>query len=104
MLKVHKYGVASLAMAGLLAAGTARPAFARDETRPPQDKVAMGEEEMKHLLTLMADKDGKVSEEAFMRYVQAEFRRLKKDEQGRVDVLEVSDPPARTVNFSAAGK
>jgi hypothetical protein len=100
MLKIHKYTLIGLSVSTFLAAGTA---IAREQTPPPSDKVVMGQETVKQLLPLMADKSGKVSEEEFMKYMQAQFKSLHKDEHGRVDVI-VADPPARPVNFSSVGK
>jgi hypothetical protein len=49
-------------------------------------------------------KKGKVAEQAFMRYMQAKFGRLKKDEDGQIDVPKVTYPPSRPVTFSALGR
>jgi hypothetical protein len=49
------------------------------------------------------DKDGKVSEEAFMKYMQAKFKKLKKDERGVADSKEGTSQGEMTT-FSAAGK
>lgn len=104
MIRSHNYALAGLAVATLLAAETVGTALAREELHPPQDNVAMGQEQVKQLLPLMADKKGKVSEQAFMRYMQAEFGRLKKDEDGQIDVPKVTYPPSRPVTFSALGR
>jgi hypothetical protein len=70
----------------------------------PQDNVAMGEDEVKRLLTLMdADKNGKVSKKEFMAFMEAEFKRLDKDNNGYLDQKELSqsalrvNPPASAV-------
>jgi hypothetical protein len=105
MLRSRNYALAGLAVVTWLAAGTARTALAREELRFQQDKIAMGQDEVKQFLPLMADEKGKVSEAAFMKYMQAEFKRLNKDEQGKVDVLEGTDHPSRRpVTFSAVGR
>jgi hypothetical protein len=105
MLRSRNYALAGLAVVTWLAAGTVGTALARDGLRFQQDKIAMGQDEVKQLLPLMADENGKVSEAAFMKYMQAEFKRLNKDEQGKVDVLEVTDHPSRRpVTFSAVGR
>jgi len=94
-----------LAVITCLAAGTAGVAFAREELRPQQDKIAIGQKEVRQLLPLMADENGKVSEQAFMSYMQAEFRRLNKDERGEVDVLQITNHPSnRPVSFLAVGR
>ena len=57
----------------------------------PQDKLAMGEDDVKHLLLLMdADKKGMVSKQEFMRYMGAEFERLDKNKVGQVNVKELT--------------
>jgi len=43
----------------------------------PQDKLALGEDEVKQLLLLMdADKNGKISKQEWMKFMEAEFDRL----------------------------
>jgi hypothetical protein len=104
MLRTQNHPFASLAVATLLAAGTVGTAIAREELRPRFDKVAAGQEGLKELLPLMADDNGKVSEQAFMEHMQAEFRRLKKDERGQVDALRNTRRQSRPVTFMAVGK
>ena len=102
MRRTHNCILAGLAATTLLAAGTA---LAREELRPSQDKVAIGQEEVKRLLPLMADENGKVSEQAFMEYMRAEFGSFNKDEEGRVDVRKVANHSSnRPVTFSAVGR
>jgi Ca2+-binding EF-hand superfamily protein len=58
--------------------------------------VAMGEAEAKRLLLLMdQDKDGKVSKEEFMRFMEAEFGRLDKNKDGKLDVKELTRSQVR---------
>lgn len=53
----------------------------------PQDKLALGEEDVKQLLLLMdTDKYGKVSRQEYMKFMEAEFNRLDKDKTGELDV------------------
>lgn len=105
MLRSRNHVLAGLAVVTWLAAGTVGTALAREELRFQKDKIAMGQDEVEQLLPLMADETGKVSEEAFMKYMQTEFKRLKKDEQGKVDVLEFTDHPSRRpATFSAVGR
>lgn len=57
----------------------------------PQDKLAMGEEEVKQLLLLMdTDKQGKVSKQEYMKFMEAEFERLDKSNKGELDVRELT--------------
>jgi EF hand len=60
-------------------------------TPKPQDKLALGEHEVKQLLLLIeADKNGKISKQEFMRFMEAEFERLDKDKTGELDVKELT--------------
>ena len=69
----------------------------------PQDKLAIGETEVKQLLALMdADKKGKVSKEKYMRFMEAEFERLDKDKKGELDVEELTKSMTTASRF--AGK
>ena len=90
MLRTQNHTFAGLAVATLLAAGTVGTAIAREELRPRFDKVSAGQERVEQLLPLIADDNGKVSEQAFIEYMQAEFGRFKKDERGQVDALKVA--------------
>jgi len=59
----------------------------------PQNKLALGENEVKQLLLLMdADKQGKVSKQQFMKFMEAEFERLDKEKKGELDVKELTQP------------
>ncbi|HXN18272.1 MAG TPA: EF-hand domain-containing protein [Candidatus Binatus sp.] len=60
--------------------------------------VAKGEDEVKPLLLLMdQDKDGKVSKQEFMRFMEAEFERLDKKNERKLDVKELTKPPVPPV-------
>jgi len=53
----------------------------------PQDKLAIGENEVKQLLLLMEpDKKGMVSKQEFMKFMEAEFGRLDKEKTGALNV------------------
>ena len=61
----------------------------------PQDNLALGEGEVKKLLLFMdTDNDGKVSKQEFMSFMEAEFDRLDKKKEGKLDVKEVTQPQA----------
>ena len=52
----------------------------------PQDKLALGEEGVKQLLLLMdTDKNGKISEQEWMKFMEAEFHRLDVQKKGEID-------------------
>ena len=63
-----------------------------------QDNLALGEGEVKKLLLLMdTDNNGKVSKQEFMRFMEAEYDRLDKKKEGKLDVKEVTKPEAPPV-------
>jgi len=56
-----------------------------------QDKVALGDENVKQLLLLIdTDKNSKISKQEFMAFVEAEFKRLDKNKDGDLDVKELT--------------
>jgi hypothetical protein len=56
----------------------------------PQDTLALGENAAKDLLLLIEpDKNGKISRQAWMRFVGEEFDRLDKDKKGELDAQEL---------------
>lgn len=66
------------------------------ETPKAQDKLALGEDKVKQLLFLMdADKNGKISKEEYMKFMEAEFARLDKDKCGELDVKELTQSSLR---------
>jgi hypothetical protein len=70
----------------------------------PQDKLALGEEEVKQLLLLMdTDKNGKISKAEYMKFMEAEFNRLDKDKSGDLDVNEITQSKLR-VSHSSVGR
>jgi Ca2+-binding EF-hand superfamily protein len=58
----------------------------------------VGEAELKQMLPLMdQDKDGKVSKQGFMKFMEAEFDRSDKKKEGKLDVKKLTQPPAQPV-------
>jgi hypothetical protein len=94
--------VAMFAVTGALL----RPGFAQKTTAPkPQDKLALGEDEVKQLLLLMdADKSGRVSKQEWMKFMEAEFERLDKDKKGQLDIRELTQSKLRVSHFTSSGK
>ena len=75
----------AVALAGNIAAQKAGPTTAKGKN------LGAGEVEVKHLLLLMdADKNGKVSKQEFMNFMEAEFDRLDVNHDGELDVKELS--------------
>ena len=74
-------------------------------TPKPQDKLALGEAEVKQLLLLMdTDKNGKISKQEWMKFMEAEFDRLDKDKSGDLDVKDLTQSKLRVSHFTTAGK
>ena len=89
--------VATLAMLGTSVAQKAVP--------KPQDKLALVEPEVKQLLLVMdTDKNGKISKQEWMRFMEAEFDRLDKDKSGDLDVKELTQSKLRESHPVYAGK
>jgi Ca2+-binding EF-hand superfamily protein len=60
----------------------------------PQANLALGEGAVKKLLPLMGtDNDGKLSKQQFMSFMEAEFNRLDKKKEGKLDVKELTQQP-----------
>jgi hypothetical protein len=69
-----------------------------------QRQIALGEDEVKQLLTLMdTDKNGKISKQEFMSFMEAEFDRLDVDKSGELDVKELTKSQVRA-SRGAVGK
>jgi hypothetical protein len=87
-------------LTALLAAGAMVGTAGAQKAATPKarDNAAKGEAEVRPLLLLMdQDKDGKVSKQEFMRFMEAEFDRLDKKNEGKVDVKELTKPPVPPV-------
>ena len=71
----------------------------------PQDKLALGEPEVTQLLLLMdTDSNGKISKEEWMKFMEAEFDRLDKDEKSQLDVKELTQSKLRVSHPVNVGK
>jgi hypothetical protein len=86
--------------AALLATGaTLGTALAQKADPKSQDKLALGESDVKQLLLLMdTDKNGRVSKKEYMDFMEAEFDRLDKDKSGDLDVKELTQSSLRPVH------
>jgi hypothetical protein len=98
-----------LVIAALLALGAIveTVAFAQKASVPKsQDKLALGESEVRQLLVLMdTDKNGKISKQEWMRFMEVEFDRLDKDHSGDLDAKDLEQSKLRVSRpFSAVGK
>jgi len=69
----------------------------------PQDRLAMGESDVKQLLLLMEpDKQGKISKQEYMKFMEEVFERLDKGKTGELDVKKLTQSNVTASRF--AGK
>lgn len=87
--KISVVAVTSVLLPTLCLLGTA--SAQKSSVPKPQNRLAIAEDQIKQLLGLMdADKNGKVSKEQYMKFMEAEFERLDKDGKGVLDVRELT--------------
>jgi hypothetical protein len=92
---------ASVAIWAMLGTGVAQKA----SVPKPQDEVALGLPEVKQLLLLMdTDKNGKISKQEWMKYMEAEFDRPDKDKTGELDVKELAQSQVSARRFASVGR
>jgi Ca2+-binding EF-hand superfamily protein len=90
-------------VASLVMLGTA--AGQRQAVPKLQDKLVLGENEVKQLLLLMdTDQSGKISKQEWMKFMEAEFDRLDKDKKGQLDVKELTQSKLRASHPVSVGK
>lgn len=66
-----------------------------------QDRLTIGEQNVKQLLLLMdTDRDGMVSKAEYMRFMEAEFRRLDKANHGELNALELNQSSLSASHFT----
>jgi CRISPR/Cas system-associated endonuclease Cas3-HD len=95
------------AIAILVAASAAMgTAFSQKERVPRKvDTHALAEDEVKQLLLLMdTDKNGKISKQEWMKFMEEEFDRLDKDKKGELDVKEIAQSKVRSTRSANMGK
>ena len=106
MFKKHQTVLFIFVIAALFAGAFAGISAAQNKT--PDNKkpnpLVLGEDEVKQLLALMdADKNGKISKQEFMKFMEAEFDRLDKDKNGELDQKELTQSQVRA-SRPAVGK
>lgn len=80
-------------IAGLLAVGAMLGNAAAQKAALPksQDNLAIGEDQVRQLLPLMkADKEGMISRQEYMGFMESEFERLDKDKKGELDIKKLA--------------
>jgi hypothetical protein len=90
----------------LVVAGAMSMTAAPQKATPkPQDRLALGLDEVKQLLLLIdTDKNGKISKQEYMAFMSAEFDRLDVNEDGQLDPKELTRSSLRVSHFSSSGK
>lgn len=84
---------------------TGTAAAQKAATPKPPDKLVLAEEEVKQLLLLMdTDKNGKISKQEWMRFMEAEFDRLDRNKTGELDVRELAQSKLRARSSATVGK
>ena len=70
-----------------------------------QDKLALGENEVKQLLLLMdTDENGKISKQEWMKFMESEFDRLDKGKTEQLDAKELTQSKLRVSHPVNVGK
>jgi hypothetical protein len=66
-----------------------------------QDRLAMGEENVRQLLLLMdADNNGNISKQSYMKYMEAEFHRLDKSNQDQLNARQLTQSTLSANRFT----
>jgi Ca2+-binding EF-hand superfamily protein len=93
MVRNNRTIIVNLLLAALLMIGPpAGKAFAQRASTPKaENNQALAEDDVKQLLLLMdTDKNGKISRQEYMKFMQAEFDRMDKDKSGELDAKELA--------------
>lgn len=81
---------------------------ANAQKQPPSkapDKLALAQNQIEQLLLLMdTDKNGKISKQEWMSFMEAEFDRLDTDKSGELDVKEIAQSRLQATRHSNVGK
>jgi len=97
--KVRLVVGAVVVVAVLTVLGTA--AAQKASAPKPQDRLAIGEQNVRQLLLLMnTDKNGMVSKQEYMRFMEAEFHRLDKSNRGELNALQLNQSTLSASHFT----
>jgi hypothetical protein len=99
--------IALVLVALMVAKGAVRTSWAQKASVPKhQDTVALGHDKAIELLLVMdTDKNGKVSKQAWMKFMEAEFDRLDRDKKGELDPRDLQrSNPSVSHYFRDVGK
>jgi hypothetical protein len=64
-----------------------------------QDRLALGEEHVKQLLLIMESNDGTISKQEYLKFMEAEFDRLDKSNQGRLNARQLNQSTITASRF-----
>jgi hypothetical protein len=102
-------GISRIRIVGIItvlaAAGTLLCSAAAQKASVPrqQDTLAMGEDQVRQLLLLMpTDRNGRVTRQEYMKFMEAEFDRLDKEKKGELDARKLAHSNLSASRF--AGK
>ena len=96
----YVWSIAAIAVMVLSLSLLGNAAAQKASVPKPQNKLAMGEDEVRHLLSLMdADENGIVSKHEFMKYMEAQFERLDKKKIGQLNVKELTQSTLSASHF-----
>lgn len=77
----------------------------KQNTPKPANKQQLAASQVKQLLLLMdTDKNGKISKQEWMSFMEAEFDRLDTDKSGELDPKELTHSRVQASTFTSAGK
>lgn len=86
----------------LVATGTLLAAAAAQKASVPkvQELLAMGEDDVRHLLQLFdSNPKGMVTKQEYMKFMEAEFDRLDKEKKGELDVRKLAQAKLSAVHY-----
>lgn len=107
MLKKATVASITLALAVWLAVTAVRSAGNPQKSSVPkqQDTLALGEEEVRRLMLLIAPNErGKITKQEWMKFMAAEFDRLDQDKSGGLDAQGLARSRVRVSSFAKTGK
>jgi EF hand len=106
LMKSNIVRVMFLVGALTLISAAARTVVAQKASVPkPQDKLALGENEVRDLMLLIdTNNNGKISKKEWMTFMGAEFDRLDKNKTGELDPKELAQSRIQASHFLSAGK
>jgi hypothetical protein len=83
-----------------------RSSFAQKASVPrQQDKLSLGEDDVKRLMLLIdPNENGKITKQAWMKFMESEFDRLDRDKSGELDAKELERSRLTVSPFTKVGK